>query len=135
MVILKCYFFFSGAIIALDKPAKYTIPEGNLFKVEKICLNLVDVKDGLLRRIKVSAAIVNSAHRSKCHASNIYYYIPFVLTVYFIFPYMLDEISSHISHLILHTTQYKFITPHAQRERGKVIDRGVHIYIYSLLHE
>ena len=24
-----------------------------------------------------------------------------------------------------------FITPHAQRERGKVIDRGVHIYIYS----
>ena len=24
----------------------------------------------------------------------------------------------------------KFITPHAQRERGKVIDRGVHIYIY-----
>ena len=25
---------------------------------------------------------------------------------------------------------YPFITPHAQRERGKVIDRGVHIYIY-----
>ena len=23
-----------------------------------------------------------------------------------------------------------FITPHAQRERGKVIDHGVHIYIY-----
>ena len=23
-------------------------------------------------------------------------------------------------------------TPHAQRERGKVIDRGVHIYIYNL---
>ena len=23
-----------------------------------------------------------------------------------------------------------FITPRAQRERGKVIDRGVHIYIY-----
>ena len=23
-----------------------------------------------------------------------------------------------------------FITPYAQRERGKVIDRGVHIYIY-----
>ena len=22
------------------------------------------------------------------------------------------------------------VTPHAQRERGKVIDRGVHIYIY-----
>ena len=22
------------------------------------------------------------------------------------------------------------ITPHAQREQGKVIDRGVHIYIY-----
>ena len=27
------------------------------------------------------------------------------------------------------------VTPHAQRERGKVIDRGVHIlYIYSILH-
>ena len=25
------------------------------------------------------------------------------------------------------------ITPHAQRERGKVIDRGVHIYIYICL--
>ena len=24
------------------------------------------------------------------------------------------------------------ITPHAQRERGKVIGRGVHIYIYSV---
>ena len=23
-------------------------------------------------------------------------------------------------------------TPHAQRERGKVIDRGVHIYIYIM---
>ena len=23
------------------------------------------------------------------------------------------------------------VTPHAQRERGKVIDRGVHIYIYK----
>ena len=26
-----------------------------------------------------------------------------------------------------------FITPHAQRERGKVIDRGVHIYITEKL--
>ena len=25
------------------------------------------------------------------------------------------------------------VTPHAQRERGKVIDRGVHIYIYICL--
>ena len=24
-----------------------------------------------------------------------------------------------------------FVTPHAQRERGKVIDRGVHIYVCS----
>ena len=24
-----------------------------------------------------------------------------------------------------------FFTPHAQRERGKVIDRGVHIYVCS----
>ena len=28
---------------------------------------------------------------------------------------------------------YVVVTPHAQRERGKVIGRGVHIYIY-LLH-
>ena len=28
-----------------------------------------------------------------------------------------------------------FITPHAQRERGKVIDRGVHIYIYMSVVE
>ena len=26
------------------------------------------------------------------------------------------------------------ITPHAQRERGKVIGRGVHIYIYIILY-
>ena len=26
-----------------------------------------------------------------------------------------------------------FITPHAQREQGKVIGRGVHIYIYICL--
>ena len=25
---------------------------------------------------------------------------------------------------------FMFVTPHAQRERGKVIDRGVHIYTY-----
>ena len=25
------------------------------------------------------------------------------------------------------------VTPHAQRERGKVIDRGVHIYIYIIM--
>ena len=36
---------------------------------------------------------------------------------------------------VLHTelrvsTLVLLITPHAQRERGKVIDRGVHIYIY-----
>ena len=26
------------------------------------------------------------------------------------------------------------ITPHAQREQGKVIDRGVHIYIYIYIY-
>ena len=26
------------------------------------------------------------------------------------------------------------ITPHAQRERGKVISRGVHIYIYIYIY-
>ena len=29
---------------------------------------------------------------------------------------------------------YVFITPHAQRERGKVIGRGVHIYIYIYIY-
>ena len=28
-----------------------------------------------------------------------------------------------------------FVTPHAQRERGKVIGRGVHIYIYMSVVE
>ena len=36
--------------------------------------------------------------------------------------------------MFLHTVSHHdisfFFTPHAQRERGKVIDRGVHIYIY-----
>ena len=27
-----------------------------------------------------------------------------------------------------------FITPHAQRERGKVIGRGVHMYIYIYIY-
>ena len=31
--------------------------------------------------------------------------------------------------------QATLITPHAQRERGKVIDRGVHIYIYMFVDE
>ena len=35
-------------------------------------------------------------------------------------------------HIILEVSKIflPFITPHAQHERGKVIDRGVHIYIY-----
>ena len=31
-------------------------------------------------------------------------------------------------------TPVLFITPHAQRERGKVIGRGVHIYIYIYIY-
>ena len=31
------------------------------------------------------------------------------------------------------TSTDKIITPHAQCERGKVIDRGIHIYIYVCL--
>ena len=31
-----------------------------------------------------------------------------------------------------HIMTFYFITPHAQRERGKVIGRGVHIYIYII---
>ena len=29
---------------------------------------------------------------------------------------------------------FELVTPHAQRERGKVIDRGVHIYIYMYIY-
>ena len=29
---------------------------------------------------------------------------------------------------------FVLFTPHAQRERGKVIDRGVHIYIYLYIY-
>ena len=36
-------------------------------------------------------------------------------------PQLSLNISNHYAHVI---------TPHAQRERGKVIGRGVHIYIY-----
>ena len=32
-------------------------------------------------------------------------------------------------------TIFLVVTPHAQRERGKVIDRGVHIYIYMSVVE
>ena len=34
--------------------------------------------------------------------------------------------------VLLHQTGFtkEFVTPHAQRERGKVIDRGVHIYMF-----
>ena len=31
-------------------------------------------------------------------------------------------------------TRITVITPHAQHERGKVIDRGVHIYIYIYIN-
>ena len=31
-------------------------------------------------------------------------------------------------------TYSKIITPHAQRERGKVIGHGVHIYIYIYIY-
>ena len=30
--------------------------------------------------------------------------------------------------------EFKVVTPHAQRERGKVIGRGVHIYIYIYIY-
>ena len=30
--------------------------------------------------------------------------------------------------------KFLFVTPHAQRERGKVIGRGVHIYIYIYIY-
>ena len=32
--------------------------------------------------------------------------------------------------LHLYACMFDIVTPHAQRERGKVIGRGVHIYIY-----
>ena len=37
--------------------------------------------------------------------------------------------------LLVHYDSNKpLITPHAQRERGKVIGRGVHIYIYIYIY-
>ena len=50
------------------------------------------------------------------------------------------KVSSYYTH-ILHSVQLirvvntkirTVVTPHAQRERGKVMDRGVHIYIYYI---
>ena len=34
----------------------------------------------------------------------------------------------------IHLSVFRLITPHAQRERGKVIGRGVHIYIYIYIY-
>ena len=42
------------------------------------------------------------------------------------------DLSVCLHQLVLH--RYIF-TPHAQRERGKVIGRGVHIYIYMSVVE
>ena len=42
----------------------------------------------------------------------------------------------HKWHIFLHSvSHHDIITPHAQRERGKVIGRGVHIYIYMSVVE
>ena len=38
-------------------------------------------------------------------------------------------------HFDLNLFMFVIFTPHAQRERGKVIDRGVHIYIYMFVDE
>ena len=35
-----------------------------------------------------------------------------------------------MAHFLHSVSHHDIFTPHAQRERGKVIDRGVHIYIY-----
>ena len=40
---------------------------------------------------------------------------------------MTDPTVLHLHH---DSATRSVVTPHAQRERGKVIDRGVHIYIY-----
>ena len=39
----------------------------------------------------------------------------------------------HVCTMYVLSMYTNIITPHAQRERGKVIDRGVHIYIYICL--
>ena len=39
-----------------------------------------------------------------------------------------------VHYLRQHYFVASFVTPHAQRERGKVIDRGVHIYIYRYIY-
>ena len=43
----------------------------------------------------------------------------------FVYAFIARVHSAHILH-----TKHGIFTPHAQRERGKVIGRGVHIYIY-----
>ena len=46
-------------------------------------------------------------------------------------PFLEDFLESRKGSALLQLMLCTFITPHAQRERGKVIDRGVHIiYIY-----
>ena len=44
-----------------------------------------------------------------------------------------NSVLLYIAHLLV-SRVYVF-TPHVQRERGKVIDRGVHIYIYIFVDE
>ena len=50
--------------------------------------------------------------------------------------YILIFVSLWICHSLQALDNYLFdiFTPHAQRERGKVIGRGVHIYIYIYIY-
>ena len=45
---------------------------------------------------------------------------------------MIEKVEAELDYKL---QQECIITPHAQRERGKVIDRGVHIYIYMSVVE
>ena len=45
-----------------------------------------------------------------------------------------DEQSTGMGHVACTSSNRYVITPHAQRERGKVIGRGVHIYIYIYIY-
>ena len=42
----------------------------------------------------------------------------------------LGDSGEYLTRMRWFSMRWALVTPHAQRERGKVIDRGVHIYIY-----
>ena len=54
------------------------------------------------------------------------YYLLFLISIILFLKTDIRLSRTELARLVMGT----IFTPHAQRERGKVIDRGVHIYIY-----